>query len=105
MTTNDTTERALERRIVGLLTSAPDDSSNRAATGRATEAIIGDAVARVVAYAREAGKPVVMERLDFRQKKAVLEGQACKYNRMLSSFSYGKIKACFLSRGYRQGVD
>ncbi len=104
MTTNDTTERALERRIVGLLTSAPDDSSNRAATGRATEAIIGDAVARVVAYAREAGKPVVMERLDFRQKKAVLEGQACKYNRMLSSFSYGKIKACFLSRGYRQGV-
>ncbi len=68
------------------------------------EALIGDAVARVVAYAREVGKPVVMERLDFRQKKAVLEGQARKYNRMLSSFSYGKIKAYFLSRGYRQGV-
>ena len=30
------------------------------------EAIIGDAVARVVGYAREAGKPIVMERLDFR---------------------------------------
>ncbi len=65
------------------------------------EAIIGDAVAHVVAYAREVGKPIVIERLDFRQKKAALEGESRKYSRMLSSFSYGKIKACFLSRGYR----
>ena len=69
------------------------------------EAIIGDAVASVVAYAREAGKPIVIEKLDFRQKKAVLEGESRKYSRMLSSFSYGKIKAYFLSRGYRQGVE
>lgn len=72
---------------------------------RQAEAIIGDAVASVVAYAREAGKPVVIEKLDFRQKKAVLEGESRKYSRMLSSFSYGKIKACFLSRGYREGVE
>ena len=44
------------------------------------------------------------EKLDFRRKKAVLEGQSRKYSRMLSSFSYGKIKAYFLSRGYREGV-
>ena len=69
------------------------------------EAIIGDAVADVVAYARETGKPIVMEKLDFRQKKAALEGESRRYSRMLSSFSYGKIKACFLSRGYRQGVE
>ena len=69
------------------------------------EAIIGDAVASMVAYARDMGKPVVIERLDFRQKKAVLEGESRKYSRMLSSFSYGKIKACFLSRGYREGVE
>ena len=69
------------------------------------EAIIGDAVASVVAYAREAGKPIVMEKLDFRQKKAALEGESRRYSRMLSSFSYGKIKACFVSRGYRQGVE
>ena len=69
------------------------------------EAIIGDAVARVVAYARETGKPIVIERLDFRQKKAELEGENRHYSRMLSSFSYGKIKAYFLSRGYRQGVE
>ena len=69
------------------------------------EALIGDAVAWVVEYARKAGKPIVIEKLDFRQKKAVVEGESRKYSRMLSSFSYGKIKAYFLSRGYREGVE
>ena len=69
------------------------------------EAIVGDAVASVVAYAHEAGKPIVIERLEFRQKKAVLEGESRRYSRMLSRFSYGKIKAYFISRGYRQGVE
>ena len=69
------------------------------------DAVIGDAVAIVVEYARKAGKPIVIEKLDFRQKKAVLEGESRKYSRMLSSFSYGKIKAYLLSRGYRQGVE
>ena len=69
------------------------------------EALIGDAVASVVEYARGAGKPLVVEKLDFRQKKAVLEGESRKYSRMLSGFSYGKIKAYFMSRGYREGVE
>ena len=68
-------------------------------------ALIGEAVASVVQYAREVSKPIVIERLDFRQKKAALEGLSRKYSRMLSGFSYGKIKAYFLSRGYRQGVE
>ena len=72
---------------------------------RQAEAIIGDAVARVVDYARCAGKPIVIERLDSRQKIAALEGLSRKYSRMLSSFSYGKIKVYFISRGYRQGVE
>ena len=69
------------------------------------EALIGDAVASVVGYAREVGKPLVVEKLDFRQKKAVLEGESRKYSRMLTSFAYGKIKAYFISRGYREGVE
>ena len=36
------------------------------------EALIGDAVTSVVQYAKEFGKPIVIERLDFRQKKATL---------------------------------
>ena len=47
----------------------------------------------------------MIERLDFRQKKAALEGESRRYSRMLSSFAYGKIKAYFVSRGYRQGVE
>ena len=74
-------------------------------TSQQAEALIGDAVVSVVAYAREAAKPIVIEKLDFRTKKAALEGESRKYSRMLSSFSYGKIKACLLSRGYRQGVE
>ncbi len=69
------------------------------------QAIIGDAVAKVVDYAREVGKPIVMEKLDFRQKKAALEGESPRYSRMLSGFSYGKVRACFISRGHRQGVE
>ena len=47
---------------------------------RQSEALIGDAVASVVEYAREVGKPIVIERLDFRQKKAVLEGESRRYS-------------------------
>ena len=62
-----------------------------------------DASARVVKHARDIGKPIVIERLDFQQKKAALEGESRRYSRMLSSFSYGKTKAYFLSRTYREG--
>ena len=69
------------------------------------EALIGDAVARVVEYARQARKPLVIERLDFQRKRAALEGGSAKHSRMLSSFGYGRMKAYVLSRGYRQGVE
>ena len=61
-------------------------------SSRQAEALIGDAVASVVRYARESGKPIVIEQLDFQQKKAALESESYRYSRMLSSFSYGKIK-------------
>ena len=69
------------------------------------DALIGDSVAGVVEHAVQAGKPVVIERLDFKRKKAALEGESRRYSRMLSSFSYGKIKAYFISRGHRNGVE
>ncbi len=68
------------------------------------EGIIGDAVPSVVSYAREAGKPIVLEKLGFQTKKAALEGESPKYGRMLSSFSYGKIRARFLSPGVGKQV-
>ncbi len=74
-------------------------------SGHQSGALIGDAVANVVEHARQAGKPVVIERLDFKRKKAQLEGESRRYSRMLSSFSYGKVKAYFISRGHRNGVE
>ena len=74
-------------------------------TAHQAEALIGDAVARVVEYARQAGKPIVIERLDFQRKRVALEGESPGHSRMLSSFSYGKVKAYLLSRGYREGVE
>ena len=70
-----------------------------------SEALIGDAVAHVVAFARAAGKPLVIENLDFSKKRDQLEGEYPGRSRMLSSFAYGKIKTHFLSRGYREGVE
>ncbi len=72
-------------------------------SGHQSEALIGDAV--VVEHAIQAGKPIVIERLDFSRKKAQLEGESRKYARMLSSFSYGRMKAYFISRGHRKGVE
>ena len=69
------------------------------------EALIGDAVASVVAYALDVRKPLVMERLDFQSKRAALEGESPGRSRLLSSFCYGKVKAYLLSRGYREGVE
>ena len=69
------------------------------------EALIGDAVAEVVALARASGKPLVIESLDFSRKKDQLEGEYPGCSRTLSSFAYGKIKTHFLSRGYREGVE
>ncbi len=51
------------------------------------EALIGDAVAQVVALARAAGKPLVIENLDFSKKKDQLEGEYPGRSRMLSSFA------------------
>ena len=69
------------------------------------EALIGDAITGVMDYARQEGKPLVIEQLDFQRKRAALEGESRVRSRMLSSFSYGKMKAYLLSRGYREGVE
>ena len=49
--------------------------------------------AQLLSVSIEVGKSIVIENLDFRQKKAALDGEPRKYRWMLSSFRYGKIKA------------
>ena len=63
-----------------------------------------DLLFRTHARLSPGGRPVALERLDFRGKKAALEGKSRRYSRMLSSFSYGKTLGCFLSWGHCEGV-
>ncbi|BDG60475.1 IS200/IS605 family accessory protein TnpB-related protein [Caldinitratiruptor microaerophilus] len=68
-------------------------------------ATLGEAVADVVAWAKAAGKPVVVERLDFRTKKARLREVSDRHARRLSHFAYACFHALLLSRAEREGVE
>lgn len=63
-----------------------------------SKAVIGDAVKTLMAFAHEKKKPVVIERLDFKNKKADLESQSAKRARQLSSFAYSQIISLIKSR-------
>jgi IS605 OrfB family transposase len=73
-------------------------------TKEQAEAIIGDACKRVVILAKEKGKSVILEQLDFTKKKTTLKGTSPKYARMLSSFSYCRIIQGITSKAFREGV-
>jgi len=75
-------------------------------TNAQREAVIGDACAEVVKQAVETQKPIAIEKLDFRDKKAALK-ESCgpKRARMLSSFAYNMIIQFMLSRAFRFGIE
>ncbi len=68
-------------------------------------AILGDAAAALAERAKLAGKPIVIEELDFRRKKAELESTDRRAARMLSSFAYKKAGASIKSACFRAGVE
>jgi IS605 OrfB family transposase len=71
-----------------------------------SQALIGNACAQVIHFAKTAGKPIVIEQLEFQKKKAELkECTTPRIARMLSSLSYNHIKNGLRSRGWRQGIE
>src|SRR6185295_11621124 len=69
-------------------------------------ALIGDASCTIVNWAITSKKPIVLEKLNFQEKKSALrESATAKQARLLSSFSYSKIKEFLLSRAFRHGVE
>ena len=56
-----------------------------------SKALIGDACKKIVDIAQKAKKPIVLEKLDFKQKKTSLKEKTTSYARMLSSFAYSSI--------------
>lgn len=70
------------------------------------EALIGDVVAQIVDHAIAIQKPLVVEYLNFEEKKKELhQSKNFRYCRMLSSFIYRKILSMIDSRAYRKGVE
>lgn len=69
------------------------------------KAMIGDACVRLIEKAASAGKPLIVERLDFTQKKKDLKELRPRTARLLSSFAYSSILQMLRSRSYRKGVE
>ena len=70
-----------------------------------TEALIGDISAKIVDHAKKSQKPIVLEDLDFKEKKQSLREESPHRARMLSSFFYSKVISMIQSRAYRHGVE
>ncbi len=76
--------------------------------GKTTEqsaAVIESAAIALVNHAKQAGKSLVLENLNFSKKKGQLtEADGPRYARMLSSFSYKKIHTAIRARAAKDGV-
>ena len=70
-----------------------------------SQALIGDKVVEIVNWAIESKKPLVIEKLNFQNKKTELkESGNPKYARMLSSLAYSTFIKTIKSRAWRFGV-
>jgi IS605 OrfB family transposase len=76
----------------------------RCKTGHQSLAILGDAVAQTVTYACCRMKPIVIETLDFEEKKAELEQQGPQRARLLSGFAYAAFHAIISARAFDAGI-
>lgn len=69
------------------------------------QAIIGDVCKKIVNSAVAAKKPLVLEKLNFQQKKSSLKETGASYARMLSSFAYSNILTHIKSRAQKLGIE
>ncbi|MGD1075287.1 MAG: IS200/IS605 family accessory protein TnpB-related protein [Thermodesulfovibrionales bacterium] len=67
--------------------------------------MVSEAVKSLLAIAAERKKPIVIEELDFRKKKAALEKEGRRYARMLSSFAYRLIHTVIAARAFDAGIE
>ncbi len=69
------------------------------------KALTGDLCKSLIERAKETKKPIVIEKLDFQKKKAVLtEKGNSKWARLLSSFAYGLFFVFLMARAYKHGI-
>lgn len=69
------------------------------------KAITGDVCKHLVEIAKKAKKPLVIEKLDFKNKKSTLREQNnSKLARLLSSFAYGLFFMFLIARAFKNGI-
>ncbi|CAB4244023.1 protein of unknown function [Methylacidimicrobium sp. AP8] len=68
------------------------------------KAAIGDACREIARACAESGKPLVIERLDLRKRRAELEAVDGVRARSLSSFAYAKTNSMLKAASFRAGV-
>jgi len=69
------------------------------------KAALGEAVKKVVLYAKEKGKPIAVEDLDFAKKKQALRELGTKRARVLSGLAYKQFREMVESCAFREGVE
>ncbi|WP_026195626.1 IS200/IS605 family element transposase accessory protein TnpB [Verrucomicrobium sp. 3C] len=69
------------------------------------KAAIGDACREIVRACTESGKPLVIQQLDLRKRRAELEAVDSVRARSLSSFSYAKAISMLKAASFRAGVE
>jgi IS605 OrfB family transposase len=74
-------------------------------TSDQAEAIIGAAVKMIISQAKDTRKPIIIEKLNFKKKRAELEDKSPRHARMLSSFAYNQIILNIKSATSRAGVQ
>ncbi|WP_243146617.1 IS200/IS605 family accessory protein TnpB-related protein [Scytonema sp. UIC 10036] len=67
--------------------------------------IIGKAVSEIVRIALKYGVPIVIEDLDFAQKKASMKEKSAKYARMLSNMAYSQFTQMIESKCFKSGIE
>ncbi len=70
-----------------------------------TEAVLADAVTQLTEKAVQHNCPVVVERLNFSDKKMRMRELSSRHNRMLSNFAYSKFLQLLSSRCFKLGIQ
>ena len=70
-----------------------------------TKDIIGKAVSEIARIALEYNVPIVIEDLDFAQKKASMKEKGAKYARMLSNMAYSQFIQIIESKCLKSGIE
>lgn len=68
------------------------------------KASLSDAIKQIISHAVLVQKDVVIEKLNFTKKKALLREMGTKYARMLSGFAYSSFTQLIESKGKKEGV-